>query len=205
MENNRYREEEKEELEETVPSDEQEEVAEEIEETNEVEQINEVEEKPIKEKKKIKDLKEQIAKLELELANVKNEMLLDRAELENFKRRTNDERIKDRKYANQTLLSDMINVIDIFDKAVSSNTEDELLKKYLLGFKMINMQLQQVMSDYGVQKIKDLGEKFNPNIHQAVETIEVEGVEEGQVVEVIMQGYMYKDRVLRPSMVKVSK
>ena len=205
MENNRYREEEKEELEETVPSDEQEEVAEEIEETNEVEQINEVEEKPIKEKKKIKELKEQIAKLELELANVKNEMLLDRAELENFKRRTNDERIKDRKYANQTLLSDMINVIDIFDKAVSSNTEDELLKKYLLGFKMINMQLQQVMSDYGVQKIKDLGEKFNPNIHQAVETIEVEGVEEGQVVEVIMQGYMYKDRVLRPSMVKVSK
>ena len=205
MENNRYREEEKEELEETVTSDEQEEVAEEIEQTNEVEQTNDVEEKPIKEKKKIKDLKEQIAKLELELANVKNEMLLDRAELENFKRRTNDERIKDRKYANQTLLSDMINVIDIFDKAVSSNTEDELLKKYLLGFKMINMQLQQVMSDYGVQKIKDLGEKFNPNIHQAVETIEVEGVEEGQVVEVIMQGYMYKDRVLRPSMVKVSK
>lgn len=205
MENNRYREEEKEELEETVTSDDQEEVSEEIEQTNEVEQTNDVEEKPIKEKKKIKELKEQIAKLELELANVKNEMLLDRAELENFKRRTNDERIKDRKYANQTLLSDMINVIDIFDKAVSSNTEDELLKKYLLGFKMINMQLQQVMSDYGVQKIKDLGEKFNPNIHQAVETIEVEGVEEGQVVEVIMQGYMYKDRVLRPSMVKVSK
>ena len=198
VENNRYREEEKDELEEVVESE-----TEEVEE--EIQQINETDEKPVKEKKKIKELKEQIANLELELANVKNEMLLDRAELENFKRRTNDERIKDRKYANQTLLSDMINVIDIFDKAVSSNTEDELLKKYLLGFKMINMQLQQVMSDYGVQKIKDLGEKFNPNIHQAIETIEVEGVEEGQVVEVVMQGYMYKDRVLRPSMVKVSK
>ena len=99
----------------------------------------------------------------------------------------------------------MINVIDIFDKAVSNNTEDELLKKYLLGFKMINMQLQQVMKDYGVEKIKDLGEKFNPSVHQAIETVEVEGVEEGQVVEVVMQGYMYKDRVLRPSMVKVSK
>ena len=198
VENNRYREEEKDELEEVVESE-----TEEVEE--EIQQINETDEKPVKEKKKIKELKEKIANLELELANVKNEMLLDRAELENFKRRTNDERIKDRKYANQTLLSDMINVIDIFDKAVSSNTEDELLKKYLLGFKMINMQLQQVMSDYGVQKIKDLGEKFNPNIHQAIETIEVEGVEEGQVVEVVMQGYMYKDRVLRPSMVKVSK
>lgn len=197
VENNRYREEEKEELEEVT----------EVEETKEevTEEVQETDEKPVKEKKKIKELKEQIASLELELANVKNEMLLDRAELENFKRRTNDERIKDRKYANQSLLSDMINVIDIFDKAVSSNTEDELLKKYLLGFKMINMQLQQVMNDYGVQKIKDLGEKFNPNIHQAVETVEVEGVEEGQVVEVVMQGYMYKDRVLRPSMVKVSK
>ena len=197
VENNRYREEEKEELEEVT------EVEETIEEVTE--EVQEADEKPAKEKKKIKELKEQIASLELELANVKNEMLLDRAELENFKRRTNDERIKDRKYANQSLLSDMINVIDIFDKAVSSNTDDELLKKYLLGFKMINMQLQQVMNDYGVQKIKDLGEKFNPNIHQAVETVEVEGVEEGQVVEVVMQGYMYKDRVLRPSMVKVSK
>ena len=192
MENNRYREEEKEELEEVVE--------EEI-----LEETLENEEKPVKEKKKTKELKDQITQLELELANVKNEMLLDRAELENFKRRTNDERIKDRKYANQTLLSDMINVIDIFDKAVSNNTEDELLKKYLLGFQMINMQLQQVMKDYGVEKIKDLGEKFNPSVHQAIETVEVEGVEEGQVVEVVMQGYMYKDRVLRPSMVKVSK
>ena len=197
MENNRYREEEKEELEE--------EILEEVQEEGVTEETLENAEKPAKEKKKTKELKEQIAQLELELANVKNEMLLDRAELENFKRRTNDERIKDRKYANQTLLSDMINVIDIFDKAVSSEPEDELLKKYLLGFKMINMQLQQVMNDYGVQKIKDLGETFNPNIHQAIETIEVEGVGSGQVVEVVMQGYMYKDRVLRPSMVKVSK
>ena len=196
MENNRYREEEKEELKETET---------EVVEKEETSEPEEVLEKPSKDKKKVKELKEKIACLEQELENVKNEMLLDRAELENFKRRTNDERIKDRKYANQTLLSDMINVIDIFDKAVSSNTEDELLKKYLLGFQMINMQLQQVMKDYGVEKIKDLGEKFNPSVHQAIETVEVEGVEEGQVVEVVMQGYMYKDRVLRPSMVKVSK
>lgn len=196
MENNRYREEEKEELKETET---------EVVEKEETSEPEDVLEKPSKDKKKVKELKEKIACLEQELANVKNEMLLDRAELENFKRRTNDERIKDRKYANQTLLSDMINVIDIFDKAVSSNTEEELLKKYLLGFQMINMQLQQVMKDYGVEKIKDLGEKFNPSVHQAIETVEVEGVEEGQVVEVVMQGYMYKDRVLRPSMVKVSK
>lgn len=196
MENNRYREEEKEELKETET---------EVVEKEETSEPEDVLEKPSKDKKKVKELKEKIACLEQELANVKNEMLLDRAELENFKRRTNDERIKDRKYANQTLLNDMINVIDIFDKAVSSNTEEELLKKYLLGFQMINMQLQQVMKDYGVEKIKDLGEKFNPNVHQAIETVEVEGVEEGQVVEVVMQGYMYKDRVLRPSMVKVSK
>lgn len=196
MENNRYREEEKEELKETET---------EVVEKEETSEPEDVSEKPSKDKKKVKELKEKIACLEQELANVKNEMLLDRAELENFKRRTNDERIKDRKYANQTLLSDMINVIDIFDKAVSSNTEEELLKKYLLGFQMINMQLQQVMKDYGVEKIKDLGEKFNPSVHQAIETVEVEGVEEGQVVEVVMQGYMYKDRVLRPSMVKVSK
>ena len=88
MENNRYREEEKEELKETET---------EVLEKEETSESEEVLEKPSKDKKKVKELKEKIACLEQELANVKNEMLLDRAELENFKRRTNDERIKDRK------------------------------------------------------------------------------------------------------------
>lgn len=196
MENNRYREEEKElEVQEDTEVKNQEEVTEQVESPQE-------ETKP---KKKEKVLKEKIASLEEELNKVRNEMLLDRAELENFKRRMNEERIKDRKYANQSFFEELINVTDIFDKAVNSNVEDEMLKKYLLGFQMINTQLQTMMSDYGVTKIKDLGEDFNPQFHNAIEEVEVEGTPANKVVEVVIQGYMYKDRVLRPSMVKVSK
>ena len=117
----------------------------------------------------------------------------------------NEERIKDRKYANQSFFEELINITDIFDKAVNSNVEDEKLKKYLFGFKMINDQLQNIMSSHGVTKIKDLGEEFNPQFHDAIEEVEVEGTPANKVVEVVIQGYMYKDRVLRPSTVKVSK
>lgn len=195
MENNRYREEEKEEtveIDETVIEDEKAEVTDTKEET--VEKVN----KKNKYKEKIKTLEE-------ELANVKNEMLKDRAELENFKRRINDERIKDRIYANQSLVTDLIEITDIFDKAVSKQPEDEVLKKYLLGFSMINTQIQQIMENYGVKKIDALNKPFNPSYHEAIETKQVEGVEPNTVVEVVREGYMFKDRIIRPSMVKVSE
>ena len=101
MENNRYREEEKElEVQGDTEVKNQEEVTEQVESPQE-------ETKP---KKKEKVLKEKIASLEEELNKVRNEMLLDRAELENFKRRMNEERIKDRKYANQSFFEELINV-----------------------------------------------------------------------------------------------
>ena len=132
-------------------------------------------------------------------------MLKDRAELENFKRRTNEERIKDRIYANQSVFSELVDIIDIFDKAVSVKVEDEKLKNYLLGFSMINTQIQQIMENYGVKKIDALNKPFNSLYHEAIETVEVEGVEPNTVVEVLREGYMFKDRIIRPSMVKVSK
>lgn len=190
MENNRYREEEKELEQELVQ-----------EET--------VEEKPTEEvqktSKKNNKYKERIKELEEELLVVKNEMLKDRAELENFKRRTNEERIKDRIYANQSVFTELVDIIDIFDKAVSVKVEDEKLKNYLLGFSMINTQIQQIMENNGVKKIDALNKPFNSLYHEAIETVEVEGVEPNTVVEVLREGYMFKDRIIRPSMVKVSK
>lgn len=197
MENNRYREEELE-----------------NEKEQETEIVNEQpteNTKEVKQSKKDKKLNKKIEELELlneelnaKLQNCQNEMLKDRAELENFKRRTNEERIKDRKYALQEFLTDLIEVVDIFDRAVRVTTDDEKLKKYLVGFSMINTQIQQLLENYGVKKIEALNKPFDPTIHAAIETIEKEGIEAGIVVEEVVTGYMYKDRVLRPSMVKVS-
>ena len=194
MENNRYREEELE-----------------TEVTNEPTLEPQVE-KEQKSNKKDKKLNKKIEELQLlneelnnKLLNCQNEMLKDRAELENFKRRSNEERIKDRIYANQSVFTELVDIIDIFDKAVSVKVEDEKLKNYLLGFSMINTQIQQIMENYGVKKIDDLNKPFNSQYHEAIETVEVEGVEPNTVVEVVRDGYMFKDRIIRPSMVKVSK
>ena len=199
MENNRYREEE-------LENEKEQEQETEIVNEQPTENVKEV-----KQSKKDKKLNKKIEELELlneelnaKLQNCQNEMLKDRAELENFKRRTNEERIKDRKYALQEFLTDLIEVVDIFDRAVRVTTDDEKLKKYLVGFSMINTQIQQLLENYGVKKIEALNKPFDPTIHAAIETIEKEGIEAGIVVEEVVTGYMYKDRVLRPSMVKVS-
>ena len=163
-------------------------------------------EKPKKEKKaKEPSLEEKYAKLAEENAKLKDQLLRKQADFENFRKRTNEERIRDRKYALTDFLSESIEIIDIFDKAVSIEPDDEKLKKYLSGFKMVNSKLQQILQNYGVKKIECLNKPFDPSFHSAMETVEVEGVEPNIVTEVVMEGYTYKDRVLRPAMVKVSK
>lgn len=154
--------------------------------------------------KKVEDF-EEYQKLLAEVEKLNDDLLRNRAELENFKRRTNEERIKERKYALQSFLTDLIGIIDIYDKAVNIQTEDEKLKKFLSGFVMINKNLKQVLERYEVKAIDALNKPFDPAYHNAMETVKIEGVEPDIVVEVVITGYMYKDRVLRPSMVKVSE
>ena len=200
MENNRYREEEKE-LNENIEEPIKEEVREELDEA--------VQEEPVKGSKKskqrIKDLEELNEELQSKIVHLQDQLLRNQAELENFKKRTNEERIKERKYAMQDYFSEVIDVIDVFDKAVNVKTEDEKLQKFLKGFAMVNMQMKRTLESYGVTKIDALNKPFNPTYHEAFEVVEAEGVESDTVVDVITEGYMYKDRILRPSVVKVSK
>ncbi len=223
MENNRYREEEKEleeqnkEQDNQTPSNEEEidndnnpsnenELDEAMNENNELEEELKKDSKAIKKlKKKNHHLEEENKKLNDEIAHLNDQLLRNRAELENFKRRTNEERIRERKYAMQDFFSELISVIDTFDKVVSAKTDDEKLKKYLVGFVMINNNIKQILESYGVKKIECLNQEFDPAFHQAIEVVEVENVSPNQVVEVIADGYLYKDSVLRPAMVKVSK
>lgn len=198
---NRYREEEKELNEETVEEPVVEETP--VDETEETVETNKKERKP-KRGKKIEDF-EEYHLLVQEVANLKEDLLRNRADLENFKRRNNEERIRERKYALQDFLMELIDVIDIYDKAVNVKTDDEKLNKFLSGFIMINNRLKQILEHYEVKQIDALNKPFDPSFHSAIETVSVDGVEPNTVVEVIITGYTYKDRVLRPSMVKVSE
>ncbi len=175
-------------------------MAEDLKEQVEVNEKEENSSKDVKEKKPNK-----VKKLEDEILSLKDQLLRNQAELENFKKRMNEERIKDRKYAMYDFLMESIETFDIFNKAVNVSTDDEKLKKYLDGFKMIDNRFSNILSNYGVKQIDCLNKPFDPAFHSALDTIEKEGVEPNTVIEVVMTGYMYKDRVLRPAMVKVSK
>lgn len=201
MENNRYREEEKEQSLNETNEPIEEEIREEI--SDDVEEKDSKGNKKLK--KRIKTLEEEREELLQKIVGLQDQLLRNQADFENFKRRTNEERIKERKYAMQDYFSEVIDVIDVFDKAVSAKTDDEKLQKYLKGFSMVNMQLKRTLESYGVSKIDALNKPFDPSIHEAFEVVEADGVESDIIVEVITEGYLYKDRVLRPSVVKVSK
>lgn len=160
--------------------------------------------KPEKKKKDITKHPDYVKLLE-EKESLKDQLLRKQAEFDNYRKRVQDERVKDRKYALQDFFMDAIETLDIFDQAVNTKTDDDKLNKYLAGFQMINNRLKNILDQYGVTMIDCLNKPFDPSTQSAMETVEVEGVEPNTVVEVVMRGYLYKDRVLRPAMVKVSK
>jgi molecular chaperone GrpE len=167
-------------------------------------QTNEVKEEVKKEKKN--KHKEKIELLEKQNAELKDKLLRNAAELENFKRRTNEERIKDRKYASVDLVNDLVSILANLDKCVNMETEDPMLKNFLIGFKMIDKQLFDRLYQDGLEDIKaEVGMTFDPNIHHAIETTEIEGKESNTITEVVQKGYKYKDRIIKPAMVKVNK
>lgn len=165
------------------------------------------EKKDKKEKKKKFDVKtsEEYIKLLDENLKLKDQLLRKQAEFENFRKRTNEDRQKEKKYALYDFLIETIETLDIFDKAVSVKTDDEKLKKYLNGFIMINNRLKNILDGYGVVQMDCLNKPFDPTKQTAIETVKEEGLEANIVTEVVVTGYMYKDRVLRAAMVKVSE
>lgn len=194
--NNRYREEERLEEEQNQKNKKK-------EKTIEVKTKKEEKKAKKKEEEQAEDL--EILELKAEVAKLSDLYLRTLAEAENFKKRINDERMRERKYASQSLLERLVNVTDIFDKAVNSNVDDEKVKNFLIGFQMINKNLQDLLEDEGVTKIKAKGEVFDPKMHHAVETVTDLEQDDNIIVQERQTGYYYKDRILRPSLVVVNK
>ena len=156
-----------------------------------------------KEKKQDKKHEEELNKLMLELATEKEKSMRIQAEMMNFKRRKEEEVSNIRKYANEDILKGLLLVSDNFERALSMETEEN--KEFLKGFRMIYTNIANILNANEVKEIEALDKEFDPTYHQAVLTESKDGVEPGIVIEVLQKGYMYKDRVLRASMVKVSE
>lgn len=161
---------------------------------------------PVAEQKnREKKYKKRILKLEEELKNQHNEYLKVYAEMENTKRRLKEESIKDRKYASQKMVGELINPMDMLVKIVNSEAPSPEIANYLIGFKMIANQLLDVLKQDGLSEIEALNKEFDPNTMQAMSVEEHDELEENVVIKVMQTGYMYKDHLLRPAMVVVNK
>ena len=146
-------------------------------------------------------------KLQEEVAMLKDKFLRTSAEMQNMKRRMEEERANLLKYDGEELIKKLLPVVDNFERAISmddANLEDEL-SKFLNGFKMIYGNLNDTLQGYEVIAMDILGKPFDPNTMNAVLVEEAEGVEPNTVIDVLQKGYTYKGKVIRYAMVKVSK
>ncbi len=154
---------------------------------------------------KEKTPEEVIIELEEKIKELQNNLLKEKADLENIKKRLEKERIIERKYAAMSISKSLLTPIDHFDLALTHEKSGEESEKIFQGFKMIKEQLNKALEDEGVSLIDALNEEYDPNYHQAIMTEKVEGKEPNIVLEVLQKGYMFKDRLIRPAIVKISE
>lgn len=164
-----------------------------------------------KHKKEKKDKKEkykkEIKELELKVKELETKALASQADMINYRRRKDEEMTRMLKYANEDMVMELLQTIDNFERAIKmddNNLEDEV-SKFLQGFKMIYCNLVNTLEKFEVKAIDGSNKEFDPTYHQAVLTEHVDGMEPGMVVEVLQKGYLLKDKVIRPAMVKVSE
>ncbi len=163
------------------------------------------EETHVQKKERKNKHKEQVEKLENEVKSYKDKLLRNAAELENFKKRMIQERIMDRKYASKNLLGDILIPLEQMNKAVNMKTDNDLLKNFLIGFKMINDQFYATLEQDGLKEIDALNKPFDPKLHHAIEKISDLEQPNGINLEVTQKGYIYKEQILRPAVVIVNE
>ena len=158
-----------------------------------------------KEEKEKKDL--MIQTLSQNVQDLQNKVLYQQAEFENFKKRREEETRNLLKYQNYDIALEIITVVDSLERALSvpSDKLTEEVKKYLEGFRIMYNNLINILNKFEIHAIDCLNKEFDHNTCQALMTEHVEGVRPGVVIQVLQKGYMLKDKLLRPALVKVSE
>ena len=184
------------------------------EQNEELEQDLQSQEVYVEEQNQAEDpLEEAIARvqeLEAQLAEtVKKEqdlLLRTRAEIDNIRRRTEQDVEKAHKFALEKFAKDILNTIDNLERALATpkNTEEESVKSLFDGVELTLKELLATVARFGVEPVGAVGEAFNPDLHQAISMQPAEGFESNQITTVLQKGYLLNGRVIRPAMVMVA-
>nr|WP_281252221.1 nucleotide exchange factor GrpE [Sediminibacillus massiliensis] len=148
---------------------------------------------------------EEFEALKKEKDELYDRLLRLQAEYDNFRKRTQKEKEADRKYKSQALVTELLPVLDNFERALETEIKEDSTESFIDGVKMVHRQLKDALEKEGVEEVKAEGETFDPNVHQAVMQVEDDQYESNTVVQELQKGYMLKDRVIRPAMVKVNQ
>ncbi|MGE7692918.1 nucleotide exchange factor GrpE [Lysinibacillus sp. NPDC094177] len=181
-----------------------------VQEEKDVQAENVVEETEVVEEQKTElTIEEQyeakLAELQAKLDDEEGRHLRLRADFDNIRRRNQLDREAAEKYRAQSLLSDLLPVIDNFERALQVEATSEETASIVKGIEMVYRSLLEATEKEGLQIIKAEGEQFDPNVHQAVMQEQDSEKETGVVLRELQKGYMLKDRVLRPTMVSVNE
>ena len=184
------------------------------EQNEELEQDLQSQEVDVEEQKQAEDpLEEAIARvqeLEAQLAETAKKeqdlLLRTRAEIDNIRRRTEQDVEKAHKFALEKFAKDILNTIDNLERALATpaNIEDESVKALFDGVELTLKELLATVARFGVEPVGVVGEVFNPDLHQAISMQPMEGFETNQITTVLQKGYLLNGRVIRPAMVMVA-
>ncbi len=170
--------------------------------------VNDVADTETTEPSEIEQLKAELETQKKIAQDAKDQHLRTLAEHENYKKRTQKDKTEQIKFANEALIKETLPVMDNLERAISHSNETSDFKTMLEGVEMVKKQLLSVLDKFGVRPIESLNQAFDPQCHQSVGMLEVEGdseIKENHVAEEAQKGYMLNDRVLRPSFVMLAK
>lgn len=177
-----------------------------VEETQQEETSKELE--PLEEAiARVQELEEQLKAQVEETAKKEQDILLrTRAEIDNMRRRTEQDIEKAHKFALEKFAKDILNTIDNLERALATpaNKEDESVKALFDGVELTLKELVSTVGRFGVEAVGVVGDAFNPDLHQAISMQPAEGVESNQITTVLQKGYTLNGRVIRPAMVMVA-
>lgn len=143
----------------------------------------------------------EVEKLKSELESQKELLMRTAAEFDNFKKRTEREKLRTAEYSKATVIKQLLPVLDNADRAFAADPNQP---DYVKGIEMIVKQLKGLVDGLGLLELAEVGDTFDPQIHEAVMHIEDPEKGENEIIQVLQQGYKIGDTVIRPAMVQVA-
>ena len=179
-------------------------MTEEIKDNENIETVEETVEENLNEELKEETTFSELDKVKQDYDNLNNQYLRLAADFDNYRKRQAQEREALLNYGAQECMKKIIEVVDNFDRAMQSVEKIDSVEKMKESFVVLNKQLMDSLTKLGLEQIKAVGEKFDPNIHEAVMQTQTEEYDEDTIVAELQKGYKLGEKVLRPAMVNVA-